>query len=75
MSNDVQPGDEVEWNSEVSKGAKQKVEKGVVKEELTKPTNVDGHKVNASPDDPTYVVEGANGDEEAHGASALRKQS
>jgi len=74
MTEDIEPGDQVEWNSEVSKGTKQKVTKGVVEEELTEPTNVDGHKVNASPDDPKYLVEAADGSEEAHGASALRKK-
>lgn len=74
MSEDLEPGDQVEWNSEVSKGAKQSVVKGVVEKELTSPTKVDGHKVNASPDDPKYLVEAADGTEEAHGGSALRKK-
>ncbi len=74
MDNEIETGDQVEWNSEVSKGAKQKVVKGVVEEELTEPTKVDGHKVNAAPDDPKFLVKTKDGSEEAHGASALRKQ-
>lgn len=73
MTDDLKPGDEVEFNSNVSKGAKQHVEKGVIKEEITEPTKVDGDRVNASPDDPKYVVETKDG-EEAHGAKALRKE-
>ena len=74
MTEEFEPGDKVEWNSNESKGAKQSVVKGVVEGEITEPTKIDGHKVNASPDDPKYLVETKDGAEEAHGASALRKE-
>jgi len=71
MTKEFEPGDSVEWNSNVSKGAKKSVVKGIVESEITEPTTIDGHLVNASPDDPKYVVETKEG-EEAHGGSALR---
>lgn len=74
VTEEFEPGDKVEWNSSVSKGAKKTVVKGVVGSQITEPTTIDGHTVNASPDDPKYVVETKSGEAEAHGGSALRKE-
>jgi Hypervirulence associated proteins TUDOR domain len=47
----LKKGDKVEW--ETSQGTTD----GVVKQKLTKPRMIKGHKVAASTDDPEYLVE------------------
>jgi hypothetical protein len=48
--------------------------RGTVKKRLTSPAEVNGQKVNASEDDPSYVVESEkSGKEAAHKPDALNK--
>jgi hypothetical protein len=61
-------GDRVEWNTPQGKT------QGTVKEKLTSETEVGGQKVNASEDDPRYLVESEkSGKEAAHNPDALSK--
>ena len=61
-------GDRVEWNAPQGKT------RGTVKEILTSETEVGGQKVNASEDDPRYLVESEkSGKEAAHKPDALGK--
>jgi hypothetical protein len=60
-------GDRVEWNFGRGMGV------GKVQKRLTEPTTVGGRKVNASKNDPRYLVKSEkSGKEAAHRASALR---
>lgn len=62
-------GDDVEW--ETSQGTTS----GTVERKLTAETNIKGHKVKASADDPQYLVESdKTGAEAAHKPSALKKK-
>lgn len=68
MTGTFKKGDKVQWNS--SQGAVQ----GTVKKKLTSPMNIKGHHVNASPEEPQYLVESDHtGAEAAHKAEALKK--
>lgn len=68
MSNDFKAGDKVEWHSS------QGTVKGTVKKKLTSPTDIKGHHVAASPDNPEYlVVSDKTGAEAAHKPDALKK--
>ena len=61
-------GDKVEWNTPQGKT------RGKVKKKLTSNTEVGGQKVNASQDDPRYLVESEkSGKEAAHNPDALSK--
>jgi Hypervirulence associated proteins TUDOR domain len=61
-------GDRVEWKTPQGKTW------GTVKEKLTSETEVGGQKVNASEDDPRYLVESEkSGKEAAHKPDALSK--
>ena len=61
-------GDRVEWNTPQGKT------RGTVKEKLTSETEVGGQKINASEDDPRYLVESEkSGNEAAHKSDALSK--
>ena len=47
---------------------------GTVKKKLTSPTNIKGHHVNASPDEPQCLVESdKTGAEAAHKPESLKK--
>ena len=62
-------GDRVEWNTPQGKT------RGTVKKKLTFETEVGGQKINASEDDPRYLVESEkSGKEAAHKAGALSKE-
>ena len=62
-------GDKVEW------GTPQGPTKGTVEKKLTSATQVQGHKVAASPDNPEYLVKSdKSGKEAAHKPSGLRKR-
>lgn len=65
---DLEKGDAVTWNS-----AGNEVDGRVVKR-LTDETQIKGHKVKASEDNPEYLVETADGKPAAHKPSALDKQ-
>ena len=61
-------GDTVEWNTPQGKT------RGKVKKKLTSETQVGGQKVNASEDDPRYLLESEkSGKEAAHKSDALSK--
>lgn len=68
MTDPLKKGDKVEWNS-----AQGKV-KGTVKQKLTQPTDIKGHHVAASSDNPEYLVESdKTGKEAAHKPESLKK--
>lgn len=68
MANTFKKGDKVQWHS--SQGTVQ----GTVKKKLTSPTAIKGHHVNASADEPQYLVESdQTGAEAAHKPDALKK--
>ena len=68
MAQEFKQGDTVEWNIPQGKT------RGTVKKKLTSQTQVGGQKVNASEDDPRYLVESENsGKEAAHKPDALSK--
>jgi hypothetical protein len=61
-------GDKVEWNTPQGKT------RGTVKKKLTSDTEVGGQKINASEDDPRYLVESEkSGKEAVHKPEALSK--
>jgi hypothetical protein len=66
---ELKPGDRVQWNT--SQGETE----GTVKKKLTEPTEIKGHHVAASPDNPEYLVESSKtGKEAAHKPEALDLQ-
>lgn len=66
---DLKRGDHVEWNT--SQGTTE----GVVQKKLTKPTDIKGHHVADSEDNPEYVVKSdKTGTEAAHKPDALTKK-
>jgi hypothetical protein len=68
MSEQLKAGDRVEWNTSQGKTT------GRVKRKLTAPTDIKGHHIAASDDDPQYVVVSEkSGEEAAHKPDALRK--
>ncbi|TRW18250.1 hypervirulence associated TUDOR domain-containing protein [Glacieibacterium frigidum] len=68
MAKDLKAGDAVEWDSSGGHS------KGKVVKKLTKPTQIKGHKVAASPDNPEFLVKSdKSGGEAAHKPSALKK--
>jgi hypothetical protein len=68
MSQTFKAGDKVEWHA--SQGAV----RGTVKKKLTAPTEIKGHHMAASRENPEYlVVSDETGAEAAHKPSALRK--
>ena len=68
MSDSLKPGDRVEWESSQGTVA------GKVKKRLVKPTEIKGHHVAASPENPEYLVESEKtGAEAAHKPGALKK--
>ena len=68
MAQDFKQGDQVEWNTPQGKTC------GTVKKKLTDRTEVGGHTVAASEDDPRYLVQSEKtGKEAAHKPDALEK--
>ena len=68
MAQEFKQGDKVEWNTPQGKT------RGKVKKKLTSETEVGGQKVNASEDDPRYLVESEkSGKEAAHKPGALSR--
>ena len=68
MAQEFKQGDKVEWNTPQGKT------RGMVKKKLTSETEVGGQKINASEDDPRYLVESEkSGKEVAHKPDALSK--
>ena len=66
-TDELKPGDEVEWDS--SGGHSH----GKVVEKVTSPTKIKSHKVAASPDNPEYIVKSDKGGIAAHKPGALKK--
>ena len=60
-------GDKVSWSSSGGNAH------GKVVKKLTKPTDIKGHHVAASPDNPEYLVRTDEGKEAAHKPGALKK--
>lgn len=68
MTKNLKKGDKVEWETSQGKTS------GTVKKKLTKPTDIKGHHVAASKDNPEYLVESdKSGKEAAHKPNALKK--
>lgn len=68
MADEFKKGDKVEWNTSQGKTT------GEVKQKLTSPTDINGHHVAASKDNPEYlVVSDKTGKEAAHKPDALKK--
>jgi hypothetical protein len=68
MANTFTKGDKVEWKTSQGKTT------GVVKKRLTSPTKIKGHEVQASEDNPEYLVKSdKTGAEAAHKPDALKK--
>ena len=68
MTDTFKAGDKVQWHSP------QGTVHGTVKKKITSPTEIKGHHVAASKDNPEYlVVSDKTGAEAAHKASALKK--
>lgn len=70
----LKKGDAVEWNSHGGTKSRKGVATGVVVKRLTAPTKIKGHRVEASEDEPQYLVRSDNGGEAAHKSSALRRR-
>lgn len=69
MTEKFKKGDSVEWNSRNGKT------EGKVVKKLTEPTDIKGHHVNASKENPEYLVESdKTGKEAAHKPDALKKK-
>ena len=68
MANTFKVGDKVQWHSP------QGTVTGTIKKKLTEPTEIKGHHVAASKDNPEYlVVSDKTGAEAAHKPDALSK--
>jgi len=68
VSEEFKKGDKVEWKTSQGETT------GVVQKKLTSPTDIKGHHVAASEDNPEYLVESdKTGKEAAHKPDALKK--
>ncbi len=68
MADAFKVGDKVQWHSPEG------TVHGTIKKRLTSPTDIKGHHVAASPDNPEFlVVSDKTGAEAAHKATALKK--
>ncbi|MEM8532725.1 MAG: DUF2945 domain-containing protein [Chloroflexota bacterium] len=68
MADQFQEGDYVEWNTPQGKT------RGKIKRKLTASIRIKGHYVNATEDEPQYLVESEkSGEEAAHQPEALQK--
>ena len=68
MAKSLKPGDRVEWDTSQGKTT------GRVKRKLTSPTEIKGHHVAASPENPEYLVESEkSGGQAAHKPGSLDK--
>jgi hypothetical protein len=68
MSEALSKGDRVTWKSHGGEAH------GKVVKKQTEPTQIKGHKVAASKDDPQFIVETDDGKRAAHKPSALTKE-
>ena len=67
MTRTLKAGDRVRWSSHGGTAH------GKVVRKLTRPTEIKGHKVAASKDNPEYLVETDEGKQAAHKAEALSR--
>ena len=67
MTKDPKSGDAVSWKSHGGEAH------GKVVKKTTTPTQIKGHKVAASKDNPEFIVETKDGKQAAHKAAALSK--
>jgi plastocyanin len=67
MAEQLAPGDKVKWRSHGGEAH------GRVVRKQTSPTQIKGHKVAASKDNPQFIVETDEGKRAAHKPSALTK--
>ena len=67
MADDLKTGDKVKWKSHGGEAH------GKVVKKQTTPTQIKGHKVAASPDNPQFIVETEDGKRAAHKAEALTR--
>ncbi|MEK7343311.1 MAG: DUF2945 domain-containing protein [Pseudomonadota bacterium] len=67
MTKALKKGDAVRWNSHGGTA------EGKVVKKVTSPTQIKGHKVKASKDEPQFIVETDEGKRAAHKAEALKK--
>ena len=68
MADKLKKGDKVEWETSQGKTS------GTVKKKLTAPTDIKGHHVAASEDNPEFLVESEkSGKEAAHKPESLKK--
>ena len=68
MSSEFKKGDKVEWKSSQGKVV------GTVQKKLTEPIEIKGHSVDASKEEPQYLVKSdKTGAEAAHKPEALKK--
>lgn len=68
MAEDFKAGDKVSWKSHGGEAH------GKVVRKQTSPTQIKGHKVAASPENPEYIVETGEGKRAAHKPGALTKE-
>ena len=68
MADELHKGDKVSWKSHGGTAH------GTVEKKQTSPTQIKGHKVAASPDNPEYIVKTAEGKRAAHKPGALTKE-
>lgn len=68
MADDVKKGDKVSWKSHGGTAH------GTVEKKQTSRTSIKGHKVDASPEDPQYIVRTDSGAKAAHKPGALTKE-
>ena len=69
MAEDLKAGDKVTWKSHGGEAH------GKVVKKQTSPTQIKGHKVAASKDDPQFIVETDEGKRAAHKPTALKKEA
>ena len=68
MAEKLKKGDQVEWNTPQGKTS------GTIKKKLTSETEIKGHHVAASKDNPEFLVESEkSGKEAAHKPESLKK--
>ena len=67
MTKELKKGDKVSWSSHGGTAH------GTVEKKQTSRTEIKGHKVDASKDNPEYIVKSDNGGKAAHKPEALKK--
>jgi plastocyanin len=68
MASELKAGDKVKWKSHGGEAH------GKVVKKQTSETQIKGHRVAASKDNPQYIVETGDGKRAAHKPGALRKE-